>query len=134
MSAPSLDSLPVHAAPQPPRLLDQLRHAALAHFGRPEPAQRFVDWAGRFIRFHGIRHPRELGIAEIARFLDHLAQTEKDPLRCLEEAREALAFLYHRLLGIDLGELPFPESPRLLDRLRRALRVRPYSRRTVKTP
>jgi hypothetical protein len=130
MSEPSLDSLPGPAVPQPPRLLDQLRQAAFAHFGRPEPGQRFVDWSRRYIVFHGICHPRELGFADVARFLDHLAQTEKDPLRCLEEAREALTFRYQRLLGIDLGELPFPEPPRLLDRLRRALRVRHYSPRT----
>src|SRR5262249_41734447 len=36
MSEPSADSPSPGVAPQPPRLLDQLRHAALAHFGRPE--------------------------------------------------------------------------------------------------
>src|SRR5262249_12833493 len=54
----------------------------------------------------------------------------KTPLRPLEEARDALAFLYLHVLGIDLGELPYPEPPRLLDRLRRALRVRHDSPRT----
>ncbi len=130
MSDPLAGPLSAPAAPQPPRLLDQLRQAAFAHFGRPEPGQRFADWARRFILFHGKRHPRDLGLADINPFLEHFAQTEKDPLRCLEEAREALAFLYQRLLGIDLGELPFPEPPRLLDRLRRALRVRHSSPRT----
>ncbi len=38
-----------------------------------------------------IGHPRELGIAEIARFLDHLAWTEKYSIRCLEETRAAAA-------------------------------------------
>ena len=42
MSEPSADSPSPVAAPQPPRLLDQLRQAALAHFGRPEPGQRFL--------------------------------------------------------------------------------------------
>ncbi len=73
----------------PPRLLDQLRQAALAHFARPEPGQRFADWARRFILFHGKRHPRDMGIPEVARFLEHLAQTEKDPPTGLEQAREA---------------------------------------------
>ena len=45
MSLPTLASLPPHAGPQPPRLLDPLRQAALAHFGRPEPGQRFVEWS-----------------------------------------------------------------------------------------
>jgi integrase len=130
MSEPLHDPALAPAEPRPPRLLDQLRQAAFTQFGRLEPGQRFADWTRRFILFHGTRHPRELDFADIARFLDHLAQTEKDPLRSIEEAREALTFLYQRLLRIDLGELPFPEPPRLLDRLRRALRVRHYSPRT----
>jgi len=121
----------IAAAPaQPPRLLDQLRALAAARFGRVEPGERYVNWARRFILFHGKRHPRELGLAEISRFLDHVGQRERDPLPCLEQAREALAFLYDQLLGAPLGELPFPEPPRLLDRLRRAARVRHLSPRT----
>src|SRR5438270_4697003 len=102
MSEPSADSPSPVAAPQPPRLLDQLRQAALAYFGRPEPGQRFADWARRFILCHGTRHPRELGLAEVAQFLEHVAQTDKDPLRCLEQARDALDFLYQRLLHVHM--------------------------------
>ena len=125
------DPLPGHAPrTQAPRLLDQLRDLALAHFNRPEPGVRYADWARRFILFHGTRHPRELGPPEIARFLDHVAHTDKGPVTRIEQAREALDFLYRRVLHIDPGELPFPEPPRLLDRLRWALRVRHYSPRT----
>jgi integron integrase len=116
--------------PQPPRLLDQLRALAAARFARDEPGERYVGWARRFIVFHGKRHPRQLGLTEIGRFLEHVAQIEKDPLRCLEQAREALAFLYDNLLRTPLGELPFPEPPRLLDRLRRAARLRHLAPRT----
>src|SRR5438270_661989 len=76
MSEPSHDSSPASPEPRPSRLLDQLRQAALAHFERPEPGRRFADWTRRFILFHGIHHPHELGFADVARFLDHLAQTE----------------------------------------------------------
>jgi hypothetical protein len=79
--------------PQPPRLLEQVRLSALARFGRPEPAVRYVEWVRRFILFHGKRHP-ELGKAEVGRFLTHLAQSEKDPLRSIEQARGAIDFLY----------------------------------------
>jgi integron integrase len=116
--------------PEPPRLLDQLRQTALTRFGRPEPAARYVEWVRAFILFHGKRHPGELGLAEVSRFLEHLAQCEKDPLRSIEQAREALQFLYENFLQIRLGEIPFPEPPRLLDRVRRAARVRHYSPRT----
>lgn len=120
---------PACATP-PPRLLDQVRQAAQAHFGRPEPGECFVQWVRRFVLFHDKRHPRDLGIPEVGHFLTHVAQTEKNALPCLEDAHAALTFLYHDLLGTLPGELPFPQPPRLLDRMRHALRVRHYSPRT----
>jgi integron integrase len=127
----SIASLPTPAAaPEAPRLLDQVRQTALTRFGRPEPGERYAGWIRRYVLFHGTRHPRELGFAEVGRFLEHVAHTEKDPLRALEAAHEALTFLYHDVLHLLDGELPFPEPPRLLDRLRHALRVRHYSPRT----
>lgn len=109
---------------QPPRLLDQLRLAALGHYGRSEPADRHVEWVRRYILFHGKRHPRELDVAAAGAFLTHLVQTEKDPLRAAEQAHEAIAFLYAEVLNSPLGELLIPRPPRLLDRLSHALRVR----------
>lgn len=126
MSPPSLPS------PTPPRLLDLVRQTALAKFGQPGSGERYADWTRRFVLFHNKRHPRELDAGDVGRFLEHVAQTEKDPLRCLEEAHEALTFLYQDVLALSVGELPFPEPPRLLDRLRRALRLRLYSPRTEK--
>jgi hypothetical protein len=76
------------ASPAPPRLLDQLRQTALARFGRPEPGERYADWARRYILIHGKRHPRNLDMGDIERFLDHVAQSEKDPLRSLEGSRQ----------------------------------------------
>jgi hypothetical protein len=85
----------------------------------------------RFVLFSAKRHPRELGKDDVARFLRHVSQTEKkDPLAFMEQAHEALSFLYQEVLQLDGSELPFPEPPRLLDRLRRALRVRHRSPRT----
>jgi hypothetical protein len=125
--------LPGSSGPAP-RLLDQVQGLALARFARPEPGERYAHWTRRYILFHGTRHRRELGMVEIGRFLEHLAQSEEDPLRSLEQAREALGFLYDAVIGMPMGELPFPEPPRLLDRVRRALRVRRYSPRTGARP
>ena len=35
-----------------PRLLDQLREKASKRFGRPEPGERFAQWACRYVLFH----------------------------------------------------------------------------------
>jgi integron integrase len=122
-------SPPAVAAPAP-RLLDQLRQAALQRFGRPEPGERYANWALRYILFHRKRHPRDLGAAEVGQFLEHVAHTEKDPLGRMEQAQEALTFLYRDVLRVDLGETPLPQPPKLLDRVRRAIRLRHYSPRT----
>src|SRR5438874_2131671 len=71
---------------QPPRLLDQLIDAAQRHGHAPDAATRIADWCQRYILFHGRRHPRELGRAEVGQFLDHVAASEKDPLRALDAA------------------------------------------------
>ena len=57
---------------QPPRLLDQLRaRLRVLHYSiRTE--QVYVDWARRFILFHGKRHPRDMGALEISAFLTDL--------------------------------------------------------------
>lgn len=74
-----MSTLPVvpAAAPgsQPPRLLDHLRDLARRHFGRPEPGDRYADWARRFILFHGKRHPRDLGLPDFTRFVGPAART-----------------------------------------------------------
>ena len=61
------------SSPKPPRLLDQVRDAIrLRHFSlRTE--QAYVHWIKRFILFHGKRHPRDMGAAEVQQFLTWLA-------------------------------------------------------------
>jgi Phage integrase, N-terminal SAM-like domain len=101
------------AAPPPPRLLDRVRFAA-QQFGHPE-STAFAEWSRRFILYHGKRHPRELGLSEVGQFLQSVAVTEQDPVRTLAASRDALSFLYHQVLHLNLGELPLPKPPRLLD-------------------
>ena len=116
--------------PTPPRLLDLVRQVARTRFGQDGPGECYALWTKRLIFFFDKRHPRDLSPGEVGRFLEHIAQTEKDALNALEQAHTALTFVYHEVLGLAVGELPCPEPPRLLDRLLRACRVRQYSPRT----
>jgi integron integrase len=122
---------PPTSPPPPARpLLDQLRHAARQR-GQPEATvTAFADCCRRFILFHGKRHPRDLGRAEVGQFLESIARTEKDPVQALAVSRDALDFLYREVPHLDLGELPWPRPPRLLDQVRQVLRVRHYALRT----
>lgn len=67
-------SKPEPALPARPRMLSEVVRAKLraGHYSlRTEEA--YLGWVRRFIVFHGRRHPRELGAAEVAGFLEHLA-------------------------------------------------------------
>ncbi len=62
-----------------------------------------MGWVRRFVRFSGLRHPRELGQPDVAAFLSHLAEREGLSAASQNQAASALAFLYDRVLGRRLG-------------------------------
>jgi hypothetical protein len=123
-------SSPPVVAVQPPRLLDQVAQAARQRGASQPTTAQLVSFVRAFVLFHSKCHPRELGLPAVTRFLEHIVRTEKQPLPALETARSALELLYGPVLGIDLGELPRPQPPRLLDQMSQVLRVRHYSPRT----
>jgi len=56
-----------------PRLLDKVSgELRLRHYSR-RTEEAYRHWIVRFLRFHGCRHPRELGGPEVSAFLTHLA-------------------------------------------------------------
>ncbi|MBI5883398.1 MAG: integron integrase [Elusimicrobia bacterium] len=90
---------------RPPRLLEKFRDAIrLRHYSfRTE--QAYEHWIKRFIRFHDMRHPREMGPPEVERFLSHLATDRNLSASSQNQALNALAFLYHEVLRVELGDL-----------------------------
>ena len=82
------------SAPPPPRLLDALRHAIRVRHYSIRTEEAYVDWARRFIRFHGRRHPRELGAPEA---VDRTVVPSTQ-----NQARSALMFLYRDVLQLEL--------------------------------
>lgn len=104
-STPPNTALPRCRAAAPPRRLDELRTAIrLRHYPiRTETA--YVDWARLYNRFHSLRHPREMGSAEVVAFLSNLAVHHQVSASTQSQARAALLFLYKQVLGIDLPSL-----------------------------
>jgi hypothetical protein len=82
----TLQSLP---APSP-KLLDQVKDLAITRGHSEQTAQSFVDWNRRFVLFHNKRHPKEMGLGDIARYLEHVVKTEKELLVALEAGQMAL--------------------------------------------
>ncbi len=110
LSAVEIDIEPSGSAcmvstPHPPRLLDVLRdRIRLRHYSlRTERA--YVQCVRRFIRFHGGRHPRELGEADLVAFLGSLATVGNVSASTQNQALAALLFLYREVLGIELAWL-----------------------------
>lgn len=90
--------------PAPPRLLDQLVAALRARHYSERTEHAYVLWVRRYIHFHSLRHPAELGDAEINEFLTHLAINLKVASSTQTQALSALLFLYRHVLGIEVGQ------------------------------
>lgn len=63
----------------------------------------YVRWYKRFVRFHGIKHPKNMGVKEVEVFLTHLAVNRRVAASTQNQAFAAILFLYQEVLGIDLG-------------------------------
>jgi integron integrase len=74
------------------------------HYSR-RTEQTYCQWVKRFIFFHKVRHPVEMGEAEINAFLTHLAVKEKVSASTQNQALSALLFLYRHVLGREVGDL-----------------------------
>ena len=89
------------------RLLDQVRERIrYLHYSiRTEEA--YVHWIKAFIRFHGLRHPGEMGGVEVEAFLSWLAAERHVAISTHNQALSAVLFLYGKVLG---QELPWMQS------------------------
>lgn len=67
--------------------------------------EAYLEWVRRFIHFHRMRHPLEMGEPEINEFLTHLAVDGKVSASTQNQALSALLFLYRHILGREVGEL-----------------------------
>ena len=93
-----------HDRPKP-RLLDQVRETIRIKHYSPRTEEAYVGWIKRFIFFHGTRHPAELGAEEVRQFMSHLALDRHVAASTQNQAFNALIFLYHEVLQVQLGEI-----------------------------
>lgn len=100
-----------------PKLLDQVRDKTrLKHYSiRTEEV--YADWVKRFIRFGGMRHPREMGAAEVEAFLTDLAVNGNVAASTQNQAKSAILFLYKEVLGVELPWLENVEQAKKPKRL-----------------
>ena len=119
MMKPDTSEVAVSApsAGRAPRLLTQLAEAIRIRHYSIRTEEAYVHWAKAFIRFSGLRHPRDMGAREVTAFLSHLA-TERDVAASTQQqALSALLFLYRHVLQIDLPWLDDLVRPKRQARL-----------------
>ncbi len=102
---------------QSKRILDQVRERVryLHYSMRTEKA--YLYWIRFFIRWSGMRHPREMGGDEVREFLTFLASGRNVSASTHSVALSALLFLYQKVLCIELPWLDGLERPPVTKRL-----------------
>jgi integron integrase len=87
------------------QLMSEMRTALRSRHYSRRTEKAYCLWAKRFIRFHGLRHPAEMGAAEINAFLTDLAVECHVAASTQNQALAALLFLYRTVLGRPPGDL-----------------------------
>ncbi|QNI69479.1 phage integrase/ N-terminal SAM-like domain protein [Cyanobium sp. NS01] len=59
--------------PSPPGLIQRYRKELQARHYARRTVNTYAQWLRRFLRFHHLRHPREMSSDEVNAFLSHLA-------------------------------------------------------------
>ncbi len=93
------------AAAQKPKLLDRLRAACRVRHYSLRTEEAYAAWVVRYVRFHRLRHPLEMGAVEINAFLTHLAVEGHVSASTQNQAFSALLFLYQKVLEVDPGQI-----------------------------
>ncbi|HSV46302.1 MAG TPA: integron integrase [Ramlibacter sp.] len=102
--------------PPPPvlratRLLDQLRERARYLHYSLRTEQAYLYWVRFFIRWHGLKHPRDMGAPQVEAFLAMLASERKVSASTHNQALSALLFLYREVLDVQLPWLDGIQRP-----------------------
>lgn len=95
---------------QPVRFMDQFRAFIRVKQLAYSTEKTYCIWVKDFIRFHGLRNPKEMGALEVDAYLSNLVLHKSVSINTQKTALNALVFLYKQFLRIDLGELNFDYS------------------------
>ena len=82
-----------------PGLIERLRDAIRRRAYSYRTEQAYVDWARRFIVFHGKRSPAELEADDVTVFLAHVARGRPVSAAKRKQALAALGFFLAEVLG-----------------------------------
>jgi len=87
------------------RLLDLMRDELRSRHYSDRTTRAYCLWVKRFVLFHNLRHPADMGAPEINEFLTHLAVDQKVSASTQNQALSGLLFLYRYVYGFDIGDV-----------------------------
>lgn len=104
-------------APAPRRLLDTVRERARHLQDSLRTEEAYVQGARAFVRFHGLRHPRQMGGPEVEAFLAWLSNEPGVSVSTHRQALAGVLFLYQQVLGLSLPWMAGLQRPQRKARL-----------------
>ena len=102
---------------QQPKLLDLVRQRIRYKHMSYRTEQAYCGWIKRYVIYHQMRHPRDMGRSEVESYLSHLVNVGRVAQSTHHQALSALLFLYKEVLNIELpwlDELDRPTKPKRL--------------------
>ena len=87
----------------PLRLLDALRERLRYMHYSLRTEEAYVYWVRSYVRWAGMRHPRDLGASDVQGYLSMLANERQVAAGTHRQALSALLFLYREVFGIDMS-------------------------------
>lgn len=85
--------------------LDEVRRAIRTLHYSIRTEKSYLYWIRFYILYHKKRHPKDMSAVEVGEFLSYLANERKVAAATQNQALNALAFMYKRVIGEPLGEL-----------------------------
>ena len=122
---------------RPPGLIQRYREELQAHHYARRTVETYEQWLRRMLRFQQLRHPREMGSAEVNAFLTHLAVGLQVSPSIQNQVHSVLLVLDRELLERDLdlervvAELMDGSGLRLMEALRVRVKDLDFERREL---
>ena len=99
------------------KVLDKLRERVRYLHYSVRTEKTYVYWVRFYIRFHGRRHPGEMGGPEVEAFLSWLVSSRNISASTHKQALCALLFFYGKVLGLELPWMREISRPQRRNRL-----------------
>jgi len=87
-----------------PGLVDRVTAATRQHQLNHRSEQTYLHWISRFVLFHGMKDPVLLETEDQQVFFDYLTSQVQVSRARLNQARQALAFLYSEVLKLQKSD------------------------------